>query len=204
MVGREVSALKAKYAGFDDIKAKAGQVDDLTAKMAELQQQIEDAGKTAEQKERDRGEREMATLKAKLEAQTAQIAEYDGKVSAAEAAHRQTRASHMLATALSQADVYPDASADALSGMLANSDLDFNDETGALETLTLKINGTRYGSDKLKDAAAAFLETKPYFAKSAPGGTGTRLPTGGGGHSKPLHEMTSEERLLLDAAARRA
>lgn len=205
LVGREVSKAKSQFRDYDTIREKAGQVDDLTAKYDALQLQFEDAGKTAEEKERARASRERETLDRKLAALEQSRAEHETALEAERTAHRQTRASHDLMSALTGADVHPKAAGDALRALMAESELEYG-EDGALAAITLRHNGMRHGADALAKAAADFLEAKPYFAKGAPGGAGTRPPNGGGsgGDGRPLHELSPAEALRLDAQRRSA
>jgi hypothetical protein len=201
-----LSKAEKKYAGFDEFREKAGKVDALTAEIEELRQQIDDAGKSAEEKERARAARERATLDKQLATLTESKAELEAAIEAERTAHRTTRASHDLMAALTQSDVHAKAAGDALRTMMSDSELEFA-EDGSLESLTLRSNGVRYGADKLKDAAAAFLEDRPYFAKAPPGGPGIAPPSGGGGgggDGRARHEMSTDELLARDARRRSA
>ena len=193
--------LEAKFKDYDDIKAKAAKVDELTASVTALTQKVEDVGKDATQLERERAERELATLKTKTETLQAQLAEMTGKVGEEATAHRNTKAGHKLSLALQQADVHPEATEVALRTLLSQSELEFSDE-GNLTGITLQHDGTRHEVGKLKEAAKSFLEAHTFLAKGAPGGTGSKRPNAGGAGGVPLHEMSSEQRLKLDADRR--
>lgn len=200
LLAKERRSFETKLKAASELSDKASRADELEAKLAELEEERALAGKTAAEKERARAEKAtqtMASEKARLEAEKATLA---ADLEKARSEHRMTLANHSLSVALSSAGVFASASEDALASFVQNSELEF-DDSGALTAATSKLDGLRY--DDFKKAAEAFLAKKPHFAAGSGGGSGTRLPGGGGVRSnKPLHELSTAELLKVDVQQR--
>lgn len=205
IVSRETKKISAKFADYDDLKKKALQVDDLTGRIASLEEEKANAGKTAEEKERARAEKERGTLQASLAALQKERDEAKALLDSERGNHRMTRARQRLVSALTSSDVHAPALSDAIDTFVRESEIEFA-EDGELAGLTLTQDGTRYTAADLKKAAESFLRNKPWFAKGAPGGGGhTRPGTGhsnGSGSGRPLHELSNQELQQLDAQRR--
>lgn len=201
---KERTKLEEKFKDYDELKAKAGEVDELKGRIEKIEEEKELAGKSAEEKERARAEKERKKLLEDLEEAKTKREEAEAKLKVEAEAHRMTRVRTRLSTELAAAGVFPKAADDALSMMVSSSEFDFDEETGALKTLTLAHDGTRYSPDELGKAAESYLKAKPHFAKGATGGAGTTPPTGGGGSgdTRPLHERPIGDLLKEDARSR--
>jgi|GEM_PF-4700677 len=206
LLAKERKKLEDKFKDYDDLKTKAGEVDDLKTRLETLEEEKDLAGKTAEEKERARAEKERTKLLADLEEAKTAREEAEAKLKSEGEAHRMTKVRTRLGTELTAAGVFPKAAEDALSTMLASSELDFDEETGALKTLTLSHDGTRYTPDEIGKACESYLKAKPHFAKAPAGGAGTTPPTGGGGghDDRPLHERPIGDLLKQDAQTRQS
>jgi hypothetical protein len=204
IVSRETKKVAGKYADYDAIKSKAAQVDELTGRMAALEEEKANAGKSAEEKERARASKEAATLQASLAAIQKERDEAKAALDSERGNHRMTRARQRMVSALTGSEVHGPALADALDTLVRESEMEFGDD-GELQSVTLNHDGTRYPANDLKKAAEAFLKSKPWFAKGATGGGGHGRPgTGYGGNGtgqggRALHEMSVQELQQLDA-----
>lgn len=150
-----------------------------------------------------------ATAKARaLETQLAQTTERNARERAElEARHaettsvsRETGFRLQLTQALLAADVFPGAVRVAADELRRQVKLE-HDAGGAIASV--EYGGTRH-TDPVA-AARAFLSAHPYFARGAPGGSGTPRPGGGSGHgglSTPLEYRNPSE--LLNEGMREA
>jgi hypothetical protein len=204
IVARETKKLASKFGDYDDLKKKAAQVDELTARMQTLEEEKDNAGKSAEEKERARAAKESATLQATLAATQKERDEAKAALDSERGDHRMTRTKQRLVSALTSSDVHAPALSVALETIVRESEFEFDDK-GELASITLNHDGTRYSASDLKKAAESFLRSQPWFAKGAAGGGGHTRP--GTGHSngaggRPLHEMSVQELQQLDAQRR--
>ena len=186
------------------LKEQAAAAAALQQKVAELEEHVQLAGKSAEEKERVRAEKESKKILGDLEAARKLAADADGALAAERNAHRMTRVNQALSSALHAANVIPEAADDAMLAMLRDSELSF-DDTGNLTEITLKHDGTRHAS--AQKAAEAYLKTKTHFVKPITGGAGT--PRGGstpssGSSNTPLHMRQRDELVALSVQERLA
>lgn len=207
-LAKERKKLESKTASeLKKIKEEAdAKLSELTQQLEDLKDEHEGQGKSGVEKERAKWDKERKRLEdAVAEAHRARDEATNGLVSE-RTLHRETKVRHQLGQALSQAEVFPQSAAHALQMMMAESELEY-DEEGKLLSITLAHEAKKYAPSQLVDAARSYLQEHPWFASGGKGGTGTRRGAGTGNGvpaNKPLMEMTSEERLALDAQRRAA
>lgn len=195
----ELNALLAKERRSHEEKtnaAIAAAKAEADAKLAELQQQVELAGKTADEKAKIQAEnaakkieREREELAKQRDAEKARADGLDGKL-------RSTVQQHQLSSALAVAKVFPTALDYAVQGLLREAtELDVDPASYEIKALT--VDGVRYTD--LPKAAEAFLEKRPFFKSAPPGGAGSSSPNGGGQQTGSLHQRAADA--LRDAMA---
>ncbi len=198
MVARAVAKTEAKFKDYSELQKAASRVQELEAKHAELSEQIELAGKSAQEKEAARAAKATATLQAQLAEISKRAEQLQAERDAERGAHQRTRASTVLGQALSAADVHLLAMSKALKLMLDESEIEFDDR-GNVAAVTLSSDGLRYGAQDLTKAAAAYLHANPFLANGAKGGAGASRSNGSGSANsqKALHEMSIDELGLM-------
>ncbi len=171
-------------------KAKA--VDDLQAQITKLQEEKELVGKTEAEKAKiaaDQAAKRMA--EDRVTAEKAREVE-KSRADTAEKVLREERVSRALSAGLLAAKVFPDAIEDAIAAMSHEADIELDDKG--------KVSAIRFGGvthKTVKEAAEAFLKTKPYFAAGVAGGAGTGRPGGGGNGAIDFNKASPRE--LIDA-----
>jgi hypothetical protein len=192
--------LKRTAAQVDELRKKAGQVDELTTRMAALEEEKDLAGKSAEEKERARAEKAQKKILDDLAVAARERDEAKAALEAERGAHRTTRSRTKLGSALAAADVFPQAAEDALNALMRETEIEWDDK-GDFANVTFNGDGTRYAPGELSKLAESFLKTKPYYAKGAPSGGGTKRPSGGSGgpgaDTRKLYELSSDELIAL-------
>lgn len=156
------------------------------AKIAELTHQLEDSGKSAEQRERNaelraqkQREKELADLRTAHEAE-------QKKATAALDRLRTREISLQLGNALDGAKVLTSARADAIEILMAKAKIEVDED---YQVTSVVYEGTEYGT--LAEAATAFLKTKPhYLSAGAPPNRQDQKPPNRGGKPDqvPVHQ----------------
>lgn len=200
----EVNALLARdkkklTSQIEALESKASSAEEMRQQIAELNEQIELAGKSAEEQAKAKAKKAAEKQAAEVDGLRSQLSELEQNLNGERQSHQATRVRNRLATALIEADVYPAAQDKALASMVGDAEAEF-DEDGNLVAITLEHDGTRY--EDLKAAAVSYLAEHPYFAKAKPGGAGSGRPHGGGRTSAPLADMDPQDLLKLDAQRR--
>lgn len=198
----QVNAFLAKERGklekqIADLKPHAeasARVPELEKQLEEMRHQLETAGKSAEEKSRIAAERAAKQLEADRAQREKELGETRAALEAERAGHRMTRTRHVATTALTEAKAFAAALPDALGSFLSSVDLTYDEKTG--EVATISYGGV--AQKTMKDAAAAFLKDRPYFAAApATGGSGTPHPNAGGRSGAQLDDLSSAELMSI-------
>lgn len=190
IVQREKASLEKKLSDLQKSAEAASKIPELEAKIAELTQQAELAGKSAEEKARIQAEQAAKKIEAERAQREKALADTATALETERSAHRTTRLRYAATAALTEAKAFPQALPDAIGSFLGAVELSFDEKTGEVASIT-------YGGvaqKTMKDAAAAFLKDRPYFA-AAPtgGGAGTPTPNGGAPPSGDWKSRSSSE-----------
>lgn len=192
----QVNALIAKERRSIEEKAEKSIAETKAAfekQLAELNEKLELAGKSADEQKKllaEKAQRQLETERAAL-AKTAE--EATAKAAALAAKHERTVKRHIAQSALAEAKALPRALGKAVEAFLADVEIDIdpNDET---KVTGVRLDGVAHKS--VAEAAVAFLRTNDWFASAPPGGTGTKPGTAmGTGDWK----SKSPEDLMADA-----
>jgi hypothetical protein len=198
----EVNAFLAKekkrFGDYDALKAGAAKATELEQQLAKLHEERELAGKSADEKARIEGER----AKKRMDDERAVISKErdDAKALAVSRDIRlkTTITRTELSAGLVGAKVYPDSLGDAVTLMAAASKVEIvEDEDGNASIASIVLGGITYKT--AREAAEAFLKTKPYFASAGGGGAGTPRPNGGGAMPKDLSSLPADQLATLAA-----
>lgn len=183
----------------DQLKAFEG----TAAKLAEIEKKLLEAD------EREKSVREEAELKGKTEVEKLQIqlqkateksklsesewtkrlGELESAKTQAETKHVDYVKRHLITSALHGAGIAKGADKAATLAFLSEAQLELDEN---LEIKQVAVGGKSFA--KIGEAAGAFLKENPFFAGSAPGGSGTQRGASGAPGSREQH--TSIESLI--------
>lgn len=191
IVSRETKKSEAKLKAESDAAIAAARQE-----LEQLKIQVEEAGKSAAEKEKAASQRQLATLEAQI-AELKKTAETHAAAKAsAETALRDERVNNALNALLAQHKVLPTAMRFAANGFRTDAQIEF-DEAGAVAAVD--FDGKRFNS--LADAVTEWMRANGALFIAGPGGgAGTRPSTG----TMPanLADLSTDDLLKLDAQQR--
>lgn len=198
-IGKIRKEERAKFADYEDLKTKAAEAAELKLKNAELTESVEGIGKTASEKAALQAEKAAKQIREKEEELLKANKAIEERATKAEQKLRSERINAVVGAGLDAAKVYPSARAHAAKILSTEAEIDLDDETGKITSVTW--GGVAHKN--MSDAAAAFLKENPHFADAGtPGGAGSRVPSGGGGQGGPADQ--SAEGLIAYGMAQRS
>lgn len=185
-IAQERKKLEAKDA---ELAAAKAELDAIRAEAAAAREAAEEAGKTASEKEATRSRREQEKLAKERDDARAESAAEKKALADAKAEIRTERVNRKVSDALSANKVmYIDKAA-----RLAMEDISFEHEDDG--TVRASFGDVHDGT--IAEAVAAWAKENPMFLPAPLGGSGANAGGGGGRGPKPLHEMSSAERIRL-------
>lgn len=173
MIQARLAKEQAKFADYDAIKEKAGKVDTLSKELEDIKVQLEDAGKTADQKAKAEAERAAKAQLQKIEDADKRAAAAEAKEKAAIATLTAERIANHVTAALGRGEADPRFLSDAVKIFMSDAKIELTEDG---RSITVEYNDGKY-KDPV-DAAKAWLRDKPNFAKAPAGGSGGAPPGG--------------------------
>lgn len=189
-IGKVRAEATKPFADYAALKEKVARLAEAEERAATLATQLEESGKTADEKQRLAGERASKVIEreraAALEGKLAAEAERD----AIKNRYVSEKLAFSIGRGLDTAKVLSEAREDAVLAFRSAAKIEHDDE-GSISSV--EYDGIAYKD--VASAAAAFLKSKPYLASAGrlPVGGGTNRPTAGGQSGQSLSSMTAAE-----------
>lgn len=185
-LAKESKKLSALQEQNTSLQSQIEEFASVKEQLEALKEEQELAGKTAVEKEQARWEREQSKLRKELDARDKAIAERDQMIAAKTVAFQQERAEREVLGALSTHNVIDSSAAARLA--LVEVEINHGDD-GITASYGDVIDGT------VAEAITAWTKDRPMFLPAPAGGSGAR--TGHGASSKPLHQVSIQERMKM-------
>jgi hypothetical protein len=197
IVGQRVGEATKKFAGFDELKGKAEKAAEYEAELAKLREEKENAGKTAEERERIAATKAAAVMERERQDLMTKITAAEARAESAEKRRRDLIVDGGLGAALDGANVLAKARADAVDAFRNHSKVELDDDDGRI--LTVTYGGVAYKT--AAEAALAFLKEKDHFASGRIVG-GNSQPPNGGSAQQNFQNVSSESLISQGLSAR--
>lgn len=184
IVQKRVAEIQKKFADYDQLKEAASKVPDFEKQLAELNEKLELAGKSEQEKAKLLAEKLQAQQAAQLAAANKERDEAKQAAESAKSALQATQIRYAATAALTAAKALPASMKHAAALFVAETKIEseLDEESGTVSIKSIEVDGVPY-ADPTK-AAEAWLKVNPHFATAPAGGGGTRNPNGGlGGKS---------------------
>jgi len=189
---------KKATAEAEELRKRLADLEENTKKLQAERDELDLKGKSAEEKARIAAERAAKKIEDEKSAAQKAAAEATARAEATAAKYRAHVVSQQASDALLAAKALPTAIKHAAQAFLADLTIETDPETYAITSITL--GGVAQPS--IAKAAEEWLRTYPHFAAAPAGGAGTRNGTTTG-NGKPLHELSTNELLRVDASSKR-
>jgi hypothetical protein len=196
IVGQRVGEATKKFAGFDELKGKAEKAAEYEAELTKLREEKENAGKSAEERERIAATKAAAAMERERQDLMTKITAAEARAESAEKRRRDLIVDGGLGAALDGANVLAKARTDAVDAFRNHSKVELDDDG---KILTVTYGGVAYKT--ASEAALAFLKEKDHFASGRIVGGNTQPPNG---RSAPqnVQNVSSESLISQGLSAR--
>ena len=186
LIAKNVAKALEKHKGESEAAIKAAREEAEAAK-----NEAALAGKSADERAKAIAESDARKRAAEAEKLAKDLADNKAARERAETALKTRIARGSAQTALIEAKVLAAMAGDALDLFMTKAKFEHDTETDEIVGVTLE--GAFYKTPK--DAAEAFLKTRPGFMPAPAGGSGTPRGGSAGNFGRPLHELSTSELL---------